>query len=246
MEEKIKVVISGCCGRMGKVVLEDIKSREDMVVVAGINYTYCPVENLNVFTYDSFNVDHDVIIDFSHKNNLDSLLRIAGDFNSKLVICTTGYSDEQIEKIKEFAESHAVFLSSNTSIGINLLIKLSKLAREVLCEDFDIEIIEKHHNKKVDAPSGTALTIADALSDQNTSLVFDRSRLHRSRTKNEIGICSVRGGGIKGEHEVLFISNDEVLAIRHTAYSRNIFSKGALDAVEFIMGKQNGLYNQII
>ena len=213
MDRKIRVVVSGCCGRMGRIVLEDLKSRKNMIAIAGINHTYSPIESLNVFTYDSFNLDHDVIVDFSNKNNLDSILKIAGYFNSKLVICTTGYSNEQINEIKKFAENHAVFLSSNTSVGINLLIKLSKLAREILGEDFDIEIIEKHHNKKVDAPSGTALTIADALSDQNTSLVFDRSRLHRSRTKNEIGICSVRGGGIKGEHEVLFISNDELFLL---------------------------------
>ena len=246
MQTKIKVVVSGCLGRMGRIVLDEIELRKDMIVVAGLSREESFIDNLQVYSYKTFNVYHDVIVDFSHKDNLDHILKIAESFNSKLVICTTGYTDEQIKKIEKFATNHAVFLSSNTSIGINLLLKISKISKELLGEGFDIEILEKHHNKKVDAPSGTALTIAKELSDENTKLVFDRSKSEHARTKNEIGIHSIRGGNIKGEHEVLFISDDEILTIKHSAFSRSIFAKGALDAVRFINGKERGLYKHII
>lgn len=246
MEEKIKVVVSGCNGRMGKIVLDEIKSREDMIVVSGLSRKESFINNLKVYTYEKFNLEHDIIIDFSHKDNLDNILRIAEEYNSKLVICTTGYSKNQLEKIEKFSINHAVFLSSNTSVGVNLLLKISKIAKEVLGKNFDIEIIEKHHNRKVDAPSGTALTIAKELSNEDTKLIFDRSKECHVRSKNEIGIHSVRGGNIKGEHEVLFISDDEILTIKHSAYSRSIFAKGALDAAKFIVDKKQGLYKNII
>ena len=245
MDKKIKVVISGCRGRMGKIVLDEIESRDDMIAVAGLSREKGKIENLQVFPYESFDVKHDVIIDFSHKDALDNILKIAGKFNSKLVICTTGYTSEQLKKIEKFAANHAVFLSSNTSLGINLLLKISKIAKEMLGEDFDIEIIEKHHNRKIDAPSGTALSIAKELSDENTKLVFDRSTEQHARRKNEIGIQSIRGGNIKGEHTVMFISENEMLTIEHTAYSRKIFAIGAIHAAKIINTSENGLYTRV-
>ncbi len=243
MDKKIRILVSGCCGKMGRIVLEEAKNRNDMEVVAGLGTSCSKLGDINVYDADSFNIDHDVIIDFSSPSALNSLFEISRTFNSKLVLCTTGYSESQLKQIEEFSKECPVFLSSNTSLGINTLVNASQSIKKNLGESFDIEIIEKHHNKKIDAPSGTALMIYNVLRDNTTEIVFDRSKRRQKRSKNEIGVHSIRGGGITGEHEVLFIGENEVLSIKHVAYSRKIFAQGAIEAAFFIFDKKNGLYN---
>lgn len=243
MSKKIKILVSGCCGKMGRIVVEEAKNRNDIEIVAGLGTSCSKLGDVSVYDANSFNVDHDVIIDFSSPSALNSLFEISNRFNSKLVLCTTGYSESQLKQIEEFSKEHTVFLSSNTSLGINTLVNASKSIKKSLGKSFDIEIIEKHHNKKIDAPSGTAFMIYNALCDNGTEMVFDRSKRRQKRSKNEIGIHSIRGGGITGEHEVLFIGESEVLSIKHIAYSRKIFAQGAVEAACFVIDKKNGLYD---
>ena len=243
MDKKIRVLVSGCCGKMGHIVVEEIRSRDNIEVVAGLGTSCSKVGGIDVYDAESFNIDHDVIIDFSSPNALSSLFEISRKFKSKLVLCTTGYSESQLNQIKKFSKEYPVFLSSNTSLGINTLVSVSKFVKEKLGKSFDIEITEKHHNKKIDAPSGTALMISNALSSEETEIVFDRSKKKQKRSQNEIGIHSIRGGGITGEHEVLFIGENEVLSLKHVAYSRRIFAQGAIKASCFIIKKKNGLYD---
>ena len=242
LDKNIKVVVSGCCGRMGRIVVEELKNESDMVITSGLGTSCSKVDNVDVYDSKSFNSPHDVIIDFSNPSALDSIFEISEKFGSNLVLCTTGYSKNQIEQIKEFSKNRAVFMSSNTSLGIHVILETSKLAKKMLGDSFDIEIIEKHHNKKIDAPSGTALMISDALSDKDTKIIFDRTKERRERSKNEIGIHSIRGGGLTGEHEVLFIGQNELISVNHVSYSRRIFAQGAIRAARFIVDKQNGMY----
>ena len=187
----------------------------------------------------------DVIVDFSHHSALPSLLNYAKATKTPVVVATTGHTDEELALMKEAASEIAIFHSGNFSIGINLIINLAKQAARTLGADFDIEIIEKHHNKKLDAPSGTALMIANAVADEReeSEYIYDRHSVRKAREPKEIGIHSVRGGSIVGEHEVIFAGANEVVSISHSAASREIFANGALRAAIYLAGKSAGLYS---
>lgn len=243
----LRIIMSGCNGRMGRVITQLVKERSDCEIVAGIS-----IKDLGIFDYPVFdspekiNVNADVVIDFSNPDLLEPLLKYCLEKKCPLILCTTGFSDLDVQRIKEAANSIPVFFSGNMSIGINMLIELSKLATKVLGDDFDIEIIDTHHNQKLDAPSGTALMIADAISaagSEEYQYIYDRHSFRGKRRKNEIGIHSIRAGAIVGEHEVIFAGQDEVLKISHIAQSKEIFAVGAINAARFIIDKKPGLYN---
>ncbi len=242
-----RIIINGYNGKMGQVIDKCAKNRNDCKVVAGVDLVEDRDAPVPIFS-NIFDVDYDadVIIDFSNPCALNDLLDFAKSKNLPIVICTTGYSKEQIEKIKKYSNYVPIFYSGNMSLGINLLIELSKKAESVFGESFDIEIIEKHHNLKIDAPSGTALMIADELSscrETNMKYVYDRHSYRRARRPEEIGIHSVRGGTIVGEHEVIFAGHDEVFTISHSAQSKEIFAVGAINAAVYLKGKEPGIYN---
>lgn len=243
----VKVAIVGCNGKMGYFVAESVKNNDLTEACFGIDAYGENKSGLKVFkSFDEADGKPDVIIDFSNPAALDGMLSYALKNSVPCVICTTGYSSEQIEKIKKASESIAVFYSGNMSLGINLLIELSKQAAKVLGSSFDIEIVEKHHNQKVDAPSGTALMIADAISstlEDEPQYVYDRHSYRRKRSKNEIGIHSVRGGTIVGEHEVIFAGHDETVTISHTAQSKEVFAAGSVNAAVFLAKQSAGMYD---
>ena len=241
-----KVIITGCSGKMGASLINVAASREDIEIVGGIDI----VEPVNAKfeyakTFSELKCDADVIVDFSNPVVLDSMLEYAVEKNIPVVICTTGYSEEQKKKIFAASEKIAVFYSGNMSLGINLIIELAKKAAAVFGDSFDVEIVEQHHNQKLDAPSGTALMIADAISEVKTDAeyVYDRHSYRKKRDKKEIGIHSVRGGNIVGEHEVIFAGQDEVLTISHSAHSKTVFAVGALNAAVYLKNKGAGMYN---
>lgn len=243
-----KIILSGCMGRMGKTISGLVENSADFSVVAGVDIV--GDDNIAFPIYNNISQikeKADVIIDFSNSSSLDSLLDYAKETATPLVLATTGYSDEQIEKIKKTAKFIPIFFSFNMSLGVNLILSLSKKAATILGDGYDIEIIEKHHNQKLDAPSGTAIMIANAIdSAKNGEMQFeyDRHSKRQKRQKNEIGIHSVRGGTIVGEHEVIFAGDDEIISISHTASSRRIFAVGALRAADFISKiKAVGLYD---
>lgn len=240
------IILSGCSGKMGASIIACVKSRADCKITAGVDL----VEPRDVdFSYaagfDKLDACGDVIIDFSNPAVLDSMLEYAIEKKLPCVICTTGYNEEQKSKIHKAAESIPVFYSGNMSLGINLIIELAKKAASVFGEDFDIEIVEQHHNQKLDAPSGTALMIADAVSEvrNDSEYIYDRHAYRRKRNKNEIGIHSVRGGNIVGEHEIIFAGTDEILKISHSARSKTVFAVGAVNAAVFLKGKAPGMYD---
>ena len=239
----LKVVISGCNGAMGRALTEVISSIEDVSIVAGIDKKINAYEN-EYPVYESpllLKEECDVIIDFSNPSNLNELLQYGVINNVGLVIATTGFNKEEENKIKEASINTRIFKSSNMSLGINVLINLAKQATNVLGETFDIEIIEKHHNKKVDAPSGTAKMIANAINDElNNSMEFNYGREGNDskRKDNEIGIHAIRGGTIPGEHTVVFAGLDEVIDIKHLALSKKVFAKGAVEAAKYIADKE--------
>ncbi len=244
----IRVLMHGCNGKMGQVVTGLIEKEEDMEIVAGVDVFAEEKNGYPVFAgIGQCDVAADVVIDFSNAAAVDALLDFCGDKALPVVLCTTGLSDAQLERIKETAKKTAVLRSANMSLGINLLLKLVREAAQVLAPSgFDMEIVEKHHNQKVDAPSGTALALADAMSEgaeKDCTYTFDRSQKREKRKEDEIGISSVRGGTIVGEHEVIYAGEDEVIEIKHTAYSRSIFGKGAVTAAKFLAGKPAGLYD---
>lgn len=232
---------------MGSVVVNSLSASDDCKIVCGVDAF--GENNYNFPTYKEFsNIKDtvDVLIDFSNPALLNSLLDFSIKNKIPAVICTTGYSPEQVEKIKSASKKIPVFYSGNMSLGVNLLIELAKQAAKVLKNDFDIEIIEKHHNQKVDAPSGTALMIADGISEElekEPQYIFDRHTYRRKRSKNEIGIHSVRGGTIVGEHDVIFAGHDEVVTISHQSQSKELFATGAINAAVFIKDKPCGMYN---
>ncbi len=242
-----KVIISGCCGTMGKVIAS-LCNGNDFTVVAGVDGYICKKGSYSFPIYKKFEeIDEkaDVIIDFSHPSMLDALLEYSKKNHLPVVIATTGYSEKEVEKIEEASENIPILFSYNMSVGINLLCELAKTAAKIIGNDFDIEIIEKHHNRKIDAPSGTAILIANTISeslDKKMNYEYDRHSKRIKRSKNEIGIHSVRGGTIVGEHEVIFAGHDEVLSIKHQAASREIFANGALNAAKFISEKSAGIY----
>ncbi len=242
-----KIVLCGCNGKMGHAVAQAAKENEKCTVVCGVDAFGESNYDFPVFSdFAHVNVDADVIIDFSNPACLDDLLCYALKNKTPAVICTTGYSEEQVDKIKNASNEIAVFYSGNMSLGVNLLIELAKQATKVLGNDFDIEIIEKHHNLKLDAPSGTALMIADGISEElekEPQYVYDRHSYRKKRSKNEIGLHAVRGGTIVGEHDVIFAGNDEVVTITHQAQSKGLFATGAVNAADFLKNKPAGMYN---
>lgn len=244
MDKEIFLSLCGCFGRMGKCIIDEIENFQEISISCGVDRSNRKSELFPVVDCaNKIYTKSDVILDFSHPSALDSLLEFSIKKFIPLVICTTGYSDEQMEKIKKSSEKIPIFFSSNTSLGINVMINISKIAKSILGSEFDIEIIEKHHNKKIDAPSGTALMIAEAISDDSSKYIFDRSSLKRKREKNEIGISSVRCGGIMGEHEIIFASENEILSLKHSISSRRVLARGALEAVRFIINQDPGLYS---
>ena len=242
-----RIILSGCNGKMGRVIAQCVNERKDCAIVAGIDLVASRDGAFPVVSHPGdLNVEADVIIDFSNPSALSSLLEYALARKVPAVICTTGFTREQVEQVKEASKRIPVFYSGNMSLGINLLIELSKKAAAVLGPTFDIEIIEKHHHHKVDAPSGTALMIADQISSvlsEEPRYVYDRHSYRRPRSKNEIGIHSVRGGTIVGEHDVIFAGHDELLTLSHSAQSKEIFAAGSINAAVFLAKQQPGLYD---
>lgn len=243
----VSIVISGANGHMGKVINSVISERNDCKVIAGIDVVTEQYADFPIVSAPSeLSQKPDVIIDFSHPSALDKLLDYCLSTGTAIVIATTGYTEEQIAEIKKASEQIPVFFTFNMSLGINLLIKLAKTAAEILGDQFDVEILEKHHNRKLDAPSGTAIMIANSINetlDNRCQYVYDRHSQRKKRDKNEIGIHSVRGGTIVGEHDVIFAGRDEVITLSHHAASREVFAVGSVNAAVFISGKSAGLYD---
>jgi 4-hydroxy-tetrahydrodipicolinate reductase len=241
-----KILLCGCNGHMGRVITDCVAGRSDCEIIAGVDINTAMLDEYPVFAKPSdFDGKVDAIIDFSHPACLDGLLAYATETKTPAVIATTGLSDPQIEQIHKAAKTVPVFFSANMSLGVNLIAELAKKAAAVLGNDFDVEIVEKHHNQKIDAPSGTALLLADAVSDalpHDSHYVYDRHSARKKRDKNEIGIHSVRGGTIVGEHEIIFAGRDEIVTLSHCAMSKEIFAVGAVNAALFIAGKEAGLY----
>ena len=242
----IKAILCGASGKMGGFVAAAAQADGEIQVVAGVDKINNG-EKFSIFSsFSDINVKADVIIDFSNPALLDDLLDYAVLNNIPAVIATTGYSDAQIEKIKSAAEKIPIFFTFNMSLGVNLIASLAKKAAQILGDGFDIEIIEKHHNQKLDAPSGTAIMLANAVNSvfgDKLNYEYDRHSVRRKRPKNEIGIHSVRGGTIVGEHDVIFAGHDEVITISHQAQSKEVFAVGAVRAAKFLYGKQSGLYD---
>lgn len=242
----INLIISGCNGRMGHVVEEICNADPDVNVIAGFDILGRSGRDFPVYTSpEQFPGQADVVVDFSHPSALTALLSFCKSRGVCAVLATTGYSDEQLAEIREAAKIIPVFRSANMSLGINVVIELIKKAASVL-DGYDIEIVERHHNRKVDAPSGTALMLADAAASAvsyEPEYVYTRHDVRQSREKREIGISAVRGGTIVGDHEVIFAGRDEIIELHHHAASREIFASGAVKAAKFLTGKPSGLYS---
>ena len=244
----VQAIMHGCNGHMGRVITDIIKNSEGIELVAGVDkYTAVPNEYPVFDSIEKCDVKADVIIDFSNAAAVDGLLDYCVDRQVPVVLCTTGLSEEQLVKVEEASKKVAVLKSANMSLGINLLLKLLQDATKVLAPaGYDIELVEKHHNQKVDAPSGTALALADSVNEaavNEYTYVYDRSQIRQKRDSKEIGISSVRGGTIVGDHEVIFAGRDEVIEFKHTAYSKAVFGKGAVEAARFLAGKPAGRYD---
>ena len=244
----VKILMHGCNGKMGRMITEIVKNEEDAVIAAGVDkFTGIPNDYPVFEEIAQCDVDVDVVIDFSNAGAVDELLDYCVKKSLPVVLCTTGLSDEQIKKVDECSEKIAVLKSANMSMGINLLLKLLKDAAKVLAPaGYDIELVEKHHNQKLDAPSGTALALADSINEamgNEYEYVYDRSQVRKKRDAKEIGISAVRAGTIVGEHEVIFAGTDEVIEFKHTAYSRSVFAKGAVEAGKFLAGQPAGMYD---
>ena len=244
----IKILMHGCNGKMGRMITELVKNDSAAEIVAGVDkYTAVPNDYPVFESITVCDVVADVVIDFSNAGAVDELLAYCTEKKLPVVLCTTGLSEEQLKKVEESSEKIAILKSANMSMGINLLLKLLKDAAKVLAPaGYDIELVEKHHNQKLDAPSGTALALADSMNEalENAySYTYDRSKERKKREKYEIGISAVRGGNIVGEHDVIFAGLDEVITFRHTAYSRSVFAKGAVEAAKFLAGKETGMYD---
>ncbi len=241
-----RILLSGCCGKMGKFVAEAVKNRSDCEIVAGIDIVDDATLGFPVFAnYDEVNINADVIIDFSNVSLLPHMLQYAVKTSTAVVLATTGLSDEQIKAVEESANSVPVFFSYNMSLGVSLLCELSKVAAKVLGTGFDVEIVEAHHNQKLDAPSGTAIMLGNAIKEEMPDAYFeyDRHSKREKRHTNEIGIHAIRGGTIVGEHQVIFAGTDEIVTLSHSARSRAIFANGAVNAAVFLKNKENGVYN---
>lgn len=241
------IVICGANGKMGQTIYRCVRDRDDCKIIGGVDLNTEKYADFPIYSSVSELPEKpDVIIDYSHPSCLSSLLEYCKTNGTPVVLATTGYSDEQISEIKKAASQIPVFFSWNMSLGINLLVELAKKATAILGDKFDIEIVEKHHNQKIDAPSGTALMIANAINETRNNemnYVYDRHSQRKKREDNEIGIHSVRGGTIVGVHEVLFAGNDETITISHSAASKTVFAEGSVNAAIFIKNKEAGLYN---
>lgn len=243
----VKILLSGCNGQMGHVISNEVAKRGNCQIVAGVDI------NTDLFfdypVYNNFTKvkeEIDVIIDFSNPSVIPNLLDYIAENHIPTVIATTGINEGKIDDIHKAAKQTPIFFTANMSIGINLLSELAQIAAKVLQQDFDIEIVEAHHNQKIDSPSGTALLLADAISevlDEKPFYEYNRHDLRDKRMKNEIGIHSIRGGTIVGEHDIIFAGNDEILTLSHSARSKSVFAVGSINAALFLLSKKAGLYN---
>ena len=241
-----RIIMYGINGRMGKAIEQMCENSNEYLICAGVDIN-CGIPHRFPTVEDISKIDEsvDAIIDFSHHTSVNTILPYAKQNAIPVVLCTTGHTDEEKALIESYSKDIAIFKSANMSLGVNLIIELAKKAATTLT-GYDIEIIEKHHNQKLDAPSGTALMIADAINnakDQSMNYVYDRTNQRKKRASNEIGIHAIRGGNIVGEHEVMFAAANEIVSISHSALSREVFADGALRAAQFIKGKKAGIYS---
>ena len=243
----VKVILNGCNGAMGRVITDIAANDEAVEIVAGVDMNTEMTAGYPVFQTLEECPKADVVIDFSVAKATNGVLAYCEATKTPLVLCTTGLSEEQLVKVEEASKKVAVLKSANMSLGVNLLMKILKDAAKVLAPaGYDIELVEKHHNLKVDAPSGTALALADSINEamnNEYTYVYDRSQVREKRSQKEIGISAVRGGTIVGDHEVIFAGTDEVIEFKHTAYSKAVFGKGAVEAAKFLAGKPAGRYD---
>ena len=243
----VNAILNGCNGAMGRVITDIVSKDDGIRIVAGVDVNPLKLADYEVYETLDQCPAADVVIDFSSAKATDGVVAYCEKTKTPVVLCTTGLSEEQLERVKALGETTAVLRSANMSLGINTLMKLVQDAAKVLANaGFDIEIVEKHHNKKLDAPSGTALALADSINeamDDRYHYKYDRSTERVRRDENEIGISAVRGGTIVGDHDVIFAGTDEVITFSHTAYSKAIFGKGALQAALFLAGKEPGMYD---
>ncbi len=244
----VKMIMHGCNGRMGHVIADLVAADDAIEIVAGVDAFGESTYSFPVFkTLSECNVDADVIVDFSNASAVDGLLDHCAAKGIPVVLCSTGLSDEQLSKVKETSGKVAILKSANMSVGVNALLKVLKEVSPIFAAaGFDIEIVEKHHNQKLDAPSGTAIALADSINESLSGeydYVYDRSTRREKRPVKEIGISAVRGGTIVGDHDVIFAGQDEVVTLSHRAYSRAIFGKGAIEAAKFLAGKGPGMYD---
>ncbi len=242
-----RIIMNGCNGKMGQVITRLAAEDDGCEIVAGFDVNDTIDNIYPVFTNpDEFTGEADVVIDFSHPSALTNILSYCKKRKLPVILATTGFTNEQKQEFKEASKEIPVFFSANMSLGINLLIALAKKATKLLEGNFDIEIVERHHNQKIDAPSGTALAIADAI-DQTLSYpaeyVYDRHAVRKKRKKTEIGLHAVRGGTIVGDHEIIFAGTDEVIELKHSAHSKEVFAVGAVKAAKFITDKPAGIYD---
>lgn len=242
----IRLIVCGCNGKMGRAVTACVKERCDCEIVAGFDRNTDSTAGYPVYANPAnCDIEADALIDFSHPSALPGVLTFAKDHGIPAVIATTGLSDEDLLTVQDAAKQVAVFSCANMSLGVSLLAELAKKAAAVLGNSFDVEIIEKHHNQKIDAPSGTALMLAQAVSEglsYTPKYVYDRHAVRAKRDPHEIGFSAVRGGTIVGEHEILFAGHDEAISLSHSAMSKEIFASGAVNAAVFLVGKPAGLY----
>lgn len=242
------IILCGCNGKMGHAVQNLVHQREECSIVAGVDITPQEASPFPVYaSLEAVQEQAQVVVDFSHPSALSSILEYCRNHpGTAAVLCTTGYSAEQTQEIQKAAKELPLFYSRNMSLGVNLLIELAKKAESVLGDGFDVEIVEMHHNQKIDAPSGTALMIADAINqvrENSMQYVYDRHSQRKKREKKEIGLHSVRGGSIVGEHQVIFAGQSEVLTLSHSAQSKELFAVGAVNAALFMSCKGPGLYD---
>ena len=242
----VNIFLNGCCGRMGKAIAALCENNPDYKIVAGGDIIENSSYDFPVYTsLNECTEDFDVIIDFSNAKAVPTILEFALSRKKPFICCTTALSDDTVSAILKAAETIPVFKSANMSLGINMMVELCKQATRILYPEFDIEIVEAHHNRKLDAPSGTAIMIANGIKeeiDENVEYVYDRHSVNKARSKNEIGISSIRGGNIVGEHSAMFISDEEIVTISHSAQTRDVFAKGALTAAKFMADKEKGYY----
>ena len=239
------IILCGCNGHMGKTIISVAEERNDINIIAGVDIKNDLTANFPVYsTIESVKEKADVVIDFSHPSLLSAILKYCKTNKTPVLVATTGNDEDNINKIHDAVKDIPIFFSYNMSLGINLITDLIVKAQTVLGDQFDIEIIEKHHNKKIDAPSGTAIMLANALnSNGDYENIYDRHSVRKARSKKEIGISSLRGGTIVGEHSVIFAGTDETIEIKHTAFSKKVFAVGAVNAAIWLKGQPIGLYS---